>query len=120
MVVDKASEIIQKEELSKEESLILLFSALCHDFGKPETTKVIDNQISSPKHELAGAEPSKKFLTSLGVEGDLKEKIIKLVVNHLQPILLYTEEVIRGNKVSDGAIRKLAQKLYPATIQELI
>lgn len=120
MVVDKASEIIQKEELSTEESLILLFSSLCHDFGKTETTKIVNNEIVSPKHEAAGEEPAKKFLTSLGVGGDLKEKIIKLVANHLQPTLLYTEEVIRGNKVSDGAIRKLAQRLYPATIQELV
>ena len=38
LVVGEAARIAVERSLSPEERLTLLFSALCHDFGKPHTT----------------------------------------------------------------------------------
>ena len=42
-----------------------MFSALCHDFGKPSTTEEIDGRIRSRGHERAGVAPTLSFLERL-------------------------------------------------------
>lgn len=115
MTVDKTAEIARQKDLPADQALTLILSALCHDLGKPLTTKLEKNRYISPEHEQAGYEPTNKFLNTLGVDNQTKEKTIKLVVNHLAPALLYADR----ERVTDGAIRRLAKRLYPATVYEL-
>ncbi len=124
MVVDKAAEICQQKNINNDKALIILLSSLCHDLGKTTTTKIrVDEQgnarIISHGHEEKGEEPTKNFLDEIKIDTKTKEKVINCVKNHLAPTLLYTESQIKGKKVSDGAIRRLAKRIYPATIQEL-
>ena len=49
-----------------------------------------------------------------------KKKVVKLVSNHMIPNVYYQNEVFKNQKITNGAIRKLAARLFPATIQELI
>ncbi|MFC1598535.1 CCA tRNA nucleotidyltransferase [Patescibacteria group bacterium] len=125
MAVDKAAEITKREDLPAEESLVVLFSTLCHDLGKPETTKIrVDEKgnarVISHGHEPEGEEPTKKFLNEIKIDNKTRDKVISCVKNHLIPTVLFTEEEIKENKVSDGAIRRLAKRIHPATIQELV
>jgi len=120
MTVDESAKIIRKENLESDKALTVLLGSLCHDLGKPKVTEYIDGHIKSHGHEQAGEEPTKKFLTTIGIDNLTRDKVIKLVTNHLIPTMFYIEEVIRDNKISDGAIRRLAQKIHPATIQELV
>ena len=120
MTVDEAVKIIQKEDLKDSKKLTILLASLCHDLGKPMVTESIDGYIRSYGHEDAGEEPTKKFLSKIGIDNLTRDKVVKLVKNHLIPTMFYTNENFRGNKVSDGAIRRLAKRLHPATIQELV
>ncbi|MDO8551650.1 MAG: CCA tRNA nucleotidyltransferase [bacterium] len=120
MSVDEAGQIIRREELSSDQALTVVLATLCHDLGKPQVTEMREGRITSYGHDQAGAEPAKKFLASIGVDGLTRDKVVGLVANHLVPTLFYIEEVVKGNKISDGAIRRLAQRIYPATIRELI
>ncbi|MBI2645321.1 HD domain-containing protein [Candidatus Uhrbacteria bacterium] len=120
MAVDEAAKIAKREGLDEEQAFIVITATLCHDTGKPSTTEFSDGCIRSHAHEQAGDEPTRKFLLRLGIEGPLQDKVTKLVTNHLAPSLLYTEEIAKGKPVSDGAIRRLAMRIYPATIQELV
>ncbi|MFH1175101.1 MAG: CCA tRNA nucleotidyltransferase [bacterium] len=120
MSVDEAAKIIRREGLDEDNSMVVMFSALCHDLGKPYVTEIVDGCIRSYGHEDAGDQPTKVFLASLGVQSILREKITQIVVNHLAPTLLYTDEIIKNQPISDGAIRKLAKRIYPATIRELV
>ncbi|MBI5077083.1 CCA tRNA nucleotidyltransferase [Candidatus Falkowbacteria bacterium] len=120
MVIDEAAKIVRRENLNAEQSFVILVTALCHDLGKPKVTELRDGKIISHKHEEAGEEPTIKFLETLGVDNLTRDKVVKLVVNHLAPALFFTDETVRGAKVSDGAIRRLAKRIHPATIQELI
>lgn len=107
---------------------LLMFGVLAHDFGKPETTHRGEKRGAtrwlSPGHEAAGGEPSKAFLRRIGAPLELDIPVCALVVNHLahhhgvaapggQPTAVQTYEF------SDSAVRRLARKLAPATIDDL-
>ena len=73
--------------LDRESQLMLLFTALLHDAGKPATTEVdqATGRTRSPKHALAGAELARVVLRELGCELGLREKIVGLVRFHGRP-----------------------------------
>lgn len=102
MVVDQAAKLT--EALEEEMRLIVVAGALCHDFGKPCTTVVIDGVIKSPGHEQQGVEPTLEFLKNAGFPSHLAPAISSLVSEHLKPYQLYNKR----DEVSDGAIARLS------------
>jgi len=120
MAVDEAAKIARSEGLDEHQAFAVIAAALCHDIGKPSTTEFKDGRIRSHAHDVAGEEPTRSFLAKLGLEGSIQDKVVKLVKNHLAPGLLYIDETIKGTPVSDGAIRRLAARIHPATIRELL
>ncbi|MBT6725164.1 MAG: HD domain-containing protein [Deltaproteobacteria bacterium] len=110
MVVDEASRLRVGEEKA---DLVLMFGALCHDFGKPETTIWKDGHWRSPAHDVLGMQPTEKFLRRLTDEASLIEKVMVLVREHLRPSMLYNDR----EKVTPGAIRRLALRV---SIPELL
>jgi tRNA nucleotidyltransferase (CCA-adding enzyme) len=121
MVVDEAAKIIKREgDMDEDKSLTIMLASLCHDLGKPNTTlEDEEGRIVSPGHEKKGEEPTKKFLATIGTDNIKRDKVVKLVSNHLAPSLLYIEETVRNHNM-DGAVRKLAKRIHPATIQKLV
>jgi len=118
MVTDAAAELVQKLNLEKEESVVVMWGALCHDMGKPATTTYERGRIRSKGHEAAGEEPTKEFLSNVGLNKKDIQKVIAVVREHLWPSVMYMNNE-RGQKVTDGAFRRLAKRLEPATIAEL-
>ncbi len=109
MVVDEARKLIDDLEVAKQVTVML--AALCHDFGKPATTKFFDGRWRSYAHDEAGVEPTLSFLDTLGVftlDGyDVRSQIVQLVRYHLTPGMFYK------SKPGDGAFRRLARKVEP-------
>ena len=109
MVVDEARKLIDDLEFAKQVTVML--GALCHDFGKPATTKFFDDKWRSHAHDEAGVEPTLSFLDTLGVftlDGyDVRSQIVQLVRYHLTPGMFYK------SKPGDGAFRRLARKVEP-------
>ena len=120
MVVDEAARLVRKEDLDEEKSLVILLASLCHDLGKPLVTKHESGRVKSYGHESAGVEPTNKFLAGIGIDNLTRQKVVRLVANHMVPTMLYVQEVVKKGRVNDGAIRRLADRIYPATIQELV
>jgi len=121
MVVDAARNVVKKHELVKESAKTVMLGALCHDLGKPATTVYgEDGRITSRGHEPAGEEPTREFLSKLGISKKTIEKVVALVRNHLVPSSFYMSER-RGTLISNGAFRRLALRLKSAgtTIEEL-
>src|SRR5579872_325924 len=81
------------DHLSKPKALTVLLAALCHDFGKPLTTKVIDGRTRALGHEAAGVEPTARFLDRLNVHTmdgyDIRSQVLALVEHHLTPHAWY-------------------------------
>ncbi len=95
----------------------LTFSVLAHDFGKATTTKQLERRgqlrWTSMEHEAAGGPIAEAFLTRLGAPLDLINYVRPLVVNHLMHHHGQTE-------LRDTTVRRLARKIAPATIDDLI
>ncbi|HET9221707.1 MAG TPA: HD domain-containing protein, partial [Roseiflexaceae bacterium] len=109
-VVDAASTIAVRDGLEGEERAVLLFAALCHDLGKPATTShESDGRIRSPGHDQAGIAPTQSLLRRIGCPHDIAAQVVPLVREHMNHI---------GMAVTDRAVRRLALRLAPATIEQ--
>jgi tRNA nucleotidyltransferase (CCA-adding enzyme) len=108
MVIDKAREL--NADLDRPQLLAVMLGAICHDFGKPATTAVIDGRIRSLNHEEAGVEPAERLLDRLNIHTidgfDVRTQVLGLVAQHLKPGMFH-----KAPAVSDGAFRRLAQKV---------
>jgi tRNA nucleotidyltransferase (CCA-adding enzyme) len=102
--------------LERPRALAVMLGTLCHDLGKPATTVHEGGRVRSPGHEEAGVAPTLSLLDRWRVhslEGfDLRGQLVALVAHHLKPGELYKER----ERVSDGAIRRLARKCEPALL----
>jgi tRNA nucleotidyltransferase (CCA-adding enzyme) len=109
MVIDEARKRI--DDLPRAGRAIVMLGAVCHDFGKPATTALIDGRIRSLGHEEAGVPPTESFLDRLNVHSidgvDARWQILGLVAHHLKPGMWHKVR----DEVGDGAFRRLAQKV---------
>lgn len=90
MVIAELQRLPEWPSFEPEARLKLLFTALFHDAGKPQTT-VIDStsgRTRSPKHALVGGEIAREVLRELGCELGLREAIAGLVRYHGRPAFL--------------------------------
>ncbi len=111
MVVDEARKRL--DGLARGPAVAMMVAAICHDIAKPETTMVIDGRIKSPGHEEAGVEPTTRVLDRLNLHTldgyDVRYAVLGLVAQHLRPMAFFKA----ATPVSDGAFRRLAQKVDP-------
>jgi len=108
-VVDMAAMIAQKNMLNSHNREHLVFAALCHDIGKPETTVRYKNgRIGSPGHGQAGVPLSHHFLSRIHAPGRIAKYILPLVREHITH--LHGEPTPR-------AVRRLAYRLQPTHIE---
>lgn len=111
LAVDAAARIVSREQLRRDEALVVLLSALCHDIGKATTTKKIEDRWTSYDHEKEGLPPARTFMKTTNIPKNIQEKVLTLIENHLF--------IIHAPSPTDRAIRRLSKRLYPASIQEL-
>lgn len=108
MVIDQARQRI--DDLDRADRIAVMLGAVCHDFGKPATTAVIDGRIRSMNHEEEGVPPAEAFLERLNLHSidgkDVRGQVLGLVAHHLKPGMLFKVR----HELTDGAFRRLAQK----------
>jgi tRNA nucleotidyltransferase (CCA-adding enzyme) len=109
MVIDEAR--ARNTDLDRARRATVILGAVCHDFGKPPTTAVIDGRIRSLAHEEAGVEPATRMLDRLNVHSldnfDVRAQVLGLTAHHLKPGAFYKVR----EEISDGAFRRLALKV---------
>jgi tRNA nucleotidyltransferase (CCA-adding enzyme) len=107
LTCDRARELV--DDLDYPRRVAVMLAALCHDFGKPSTTKFVDGRIRSRGHAEAGVRPTLAFLERLKMftlEGyDVRAQVAALVRDHLKPGEFYRAR----DEVTDGAFRRLAR-----------
>lgn len=111
LCLDQAAPLVA--DLDRPRALAVMLGTLCHDLGKPATTRFEDGRIRSRGHEEAGVAPATSLLDRWNVHTlsgyDLRAQVLALVAQHLKPGQLYDDRA----RVSDGAIRRLARKCEP-------
>ena len=85
----------------------LLLAALCHDFGKPATTRVQEGRIRSIGHENAGAPLAEGFISRMNNEVRLKKYVTNMVQLHMRPNAL----------VAMGSGKKAYMKLFDEALE---
>ena len=84
------------------ENLVLMLAALCHDFGKPLTTKVDERgRIISHAHDEAGVAPAAAFIRRIWNKKELDD-VMPLVKRHMLPTMFIQ------NDAPDRAYRRLS------------
>jgi tRNA nucleotidyltransferase (CCA-adding enzyme) len=109
MVIDQARTRI--DDLDRARQIVIMLGAVCHDLGKPPTTAFVDGRIRSIDHEQAGVVPATSVLDRLNIHTidgyDVRTQILGIVAHHLKPGMFKQSPT----PVSDGAFRRLAQKV---------
>ncbi len=102
MVVDEAALLRD----GGDDDLALMLGALCHDLGKPFTTRTdAQGRVRSPDHSERGVEPTRVFLERLRAPKGLVRRVSALVEHHLAPALF-----VRNGAAAKG-YRRLARRL---------
>jgi tRNA nucleotidyltransferase (CCA-adding enzyme) len=108
-VIDRARTRI--DDLPRPQQLAVMLGAVCHDLGKPATTRLLDGRIRSLDHEEQGVAPAAAFLDRLNVNTfdgyDVRRQVLGITAQHLKPGSWFK---VRG-EVGDGAFRRLAHKV---------
>ena len=97
-VIDAASSLRGESRMP----LAFMLAALCHDFGKAETTARIDGRLHAYRHESAGVPLADRFLARITKENRLHTAVRSLTELHMEPNRL----------LSDGASVKSFMKLF--------
>jgi putative nucleotidyltransferase with HDIG domain len=102
MVLEKLTELEEWPSLSRNEQILLIFTALFHDVAKPITTEldVETGKVRSPKHAVKAEHITRNILRDLGCDLIIREHIASLVRYHGRPAFLMerddpTHEVVK-------------------------
>jgi len=116
-VLNQAASIAEREALAPDDRAVLLFAALAHDFAKPATTELREREgrvrWTSWGHEPAGGPMARTFLNRIGIKASIVDQVVKLVESHLAHHSI-------GRDVTPRAVRRLAMRLAPASIAQLV
>jgi tRNA nucleotidyltransferase (CCA-adding enzyme) len=117
LAVDQAAPLV--EDLERPRALTVMLATLCHDLGKPATTRFERGRWRSLGHEEAGLGPTTSLLDRWNVHTlhgyDVRAQVLALVGNHLKPGQLYDDR----DRVGDGAIRRLAGRCEPLLLYKV-
>ncbi len=116
-VVDAAAQVAARENLQGDDRAVLLFAALSHDFAKATTTALRERdgvlRWTSWGHEADGGPMARLFLNRIGIKAAIADRVVPMVENHLA-----TSSI--GRDLTPRAVRRLATRLAPATISDLL
>jgi len=104
-----AARVATRASLTESQRLVLLFSGLCHDLGKPmTTTRDHGGGLHSKGHAQKGLGVTEDFLTAIGAPSKLRAQVMPLIREHL---------VHLNGKPTAHAVRRLACRLQPSSIE---
>ena len=110
--VDAARGIAVRDDLDDDMRIVLVMAALCHDFGKPETTEFQDDgRVTTYGHDKAGVKPTEAFLARIGAPSWVVDHVVPLVREHM---------VFRfKGTFKEKTYRRLALRIAPTTLRML-
>ncbi len=111
MVIDEIAKI-PAESLAQ--ATIFRLAALCHDLGKPKTTRFLSGRWRALGHESAGVEPAHLLMKRLCVSEKIIENVLPLVQNHMAPGQLAKANLKKP--ISDSVVRRLSTKVSIAQL----
>lgn len=116
-VLNAAAAIAERDRCTGDDRAVLIFAALTHDFAKAETTELREKdgalRWTAYGHEPAAGPAARGFLERIGIKSAIVNQVVPLVENHLAHSHI-------GTEVTPRAVRRLAMRLAPASIVQLV
>ncbi len=116
-VLNAAARIAERDHCEGDDRAVLLFAALTHDFAKADTTELREKdgmlRLTAYGHEPAAGPAARRFLERIGIKEAIIEQVVPLVEHHLAHAHI-------GSDVTARAVRRLAMRLAPASITQLV
>ena len=116
-VVNAAASIAERDRIEGDDRAVLLFAALAHDFAKADTTELREKEgamrWTAYGHEAAGGPLARRFLERIGIKSAIVDQVVPLVEHHLAHSHI-------GSDVTPRSVRRLAVRLTPASITQLV
>jgi tRNA nucleotidyltransferase (CCA-adding enzyme) len=116
-VLNAAARVAEREHVEGDHRAVLMYSALTHDFAKPDVTALRqrDGRLrwSSYGHEQLGVPLARQFLERIGIKNAIIDQVLPLVDEHM------AHTNMKGD-VTPRAVRRLANRLAPASITQLL
>lgn len=117
-VTNAMAKICQQEGVTGDDRSTLILAAILHDVGKPKTTKwnTEKQRWTSYCHDEVGEEIAGEFLRTYCQDflGNFEENLLR-VCNLVRRHMVRCQKDFRKSNV-----RRLARKLFPATIRDLV
>ncbi len=120
LVIDKASELREKAE-NKE---VFMLSALLHDIGKINSTKMKNGKLTSYNHDLESAKMTVDFLREFENE-DIIKKVSSMTRYHMQPLYynknakqINPKEIVENTEIRDLYLLNIADRLGRVGVDE--
>ena len=113
MVLDQAARL--SRDLPGDERLTVLLAALCHDLGKPGTTRKRQGRVTAYGHEAAGVEPAARMLGRWCFSEAIQAGVLACVEHHMRPGAL-VKAFQRGElneRSLTNALRRLVRDVTP-------
>ena len=104
-VWEHTMQVIDQAALMRENAahpMWFMLSALCHDFGKIDTTTMENGRIHAYGHEKAGLLHAKSFLQRITSEAKLHDYVLNMTELHMEP----------NQKVRRGSHKKSFMKMF--------
>lgn len=119
LAVDAAARISQSFDRRARTKIML--STLLHDIGKLTTTQVHDEEgrtkVTSYRHEIVGAEMTKKILKRFDLASDVDTEVVRVVRHHMRPLGMHLADPLKDDGPHfRNEVRKLARDVYPASM----
>ncbi len=115
--LNAAARIAERDHCEGDDRAVLLFAALTHDFAKADTTELREKdgrlRWTAYGHEPAAGPAARAFLERIGIKAAIIDQVVPLVEHHLAHAHI-------GADVTPRAVRRLAMRLAPASITQLI
>ncbi|MFA7219192.1 MAG: AAA family ATPase [Synergistaceae bacterium] len=98
LVIDNMKEDVEWGKLEETEREVLIASAFFHDVAKPQTTRIENGIITSPKHSVYGARMVRNILWNpdsphyYAAPWDVREYISNLTLLHMLPFWFLDKE----------------------------
>lgn len=116
-VLNFAARIAERDHCEGDDRAVLMFAALTHDFAKADTTELreVEGRLrwTAYGHEPAAGPAARAFLERIGIKVAIVDQVVRLVEHHLAHASI-------GPEVTPRAVRRLAMRLAPASISQLL
>ncbi len=103
-------------------NLTIMLGVLCHDLGKPVTTKLVEGRLRSFGHEEAGVGPTKSFCKRFIFGDEVVRDVCAIVLDHLKPSSLYRafQKGELNEKQYANAVRRLLKRLGSVSLDTFL